>query len=133
MAFIATTIALLGLVSAHPTYELRTTKCARTINSTPCLVTEFNGIAAAVASCTEIVLQDIAAPANGSIDLRALLDHTTVTFSGTTTFGFVADHDYVPIKIGGNYITVIGAPGHVIEGNGAAYWDGQGSNGGGSK
>jgi len=35
--------------------------------------------------------------------------------------------------IGGTDITITGADGHVIDGNGAAYWDGEGSNGGVAK
>jgi hypothetical protein len=34
------------------------------------------------------------------------------------------------ITAGGTDITILGAPGHVINGNGQAWWDGQGSNGG---
>jgi polygalacturonase len=30
--------------------------------------------------------------------------------------------------ISGSGITITGAPGHVIDGNGQAYWDGEGSN-----
>ncbi|KAL6414307.1 polygalacturonase 3 [Ilyonectria robusta] len=56
-----------------------------------------------------------------------------VTFSGTTTFGTTVDSDFDPIVISGDDITITGTSDHVIEGNGAAYWDGQGSNGGGDK
>ena len=49
------------------------------------------------------------------------------------TFGTTADDDFDPIYIGGTDITITGAPGHVIDGNGAAYWDGEGSNGGSAK
>ncbi len=37
------------------------------------------------------------------------------------------------LKFGGSNITVQGACGHVIDGNGAAWWDGIGSNGGVTK
>jgi polygalacturonase len=37
------------------------------------------------------------------------------------------------IQIGGTDITIQGAPGAVLDGNGALWWDGQGSNGGVSK
>lgn len=46
------------------------------------------------------------------------------------TFGTTPDDDFDPIVLGGRDITVKGAPGNVIDGNGQAYWDGQGSNGG---
>jgi hypothetical protein len=35
--------------------------------------------------------------------------------------------------ISGTDITITGASGHVIQGNGEAYWDGEGSNGGQDK
>jgi polygalacturonase len=87
-------------------------------------------IAPAVAACTAITLQDISAPTNSTIVLTGLKAGTVVTFAGTTTFAFTNISTFDPITIGGAGITVQGAPGHVIEGNGAAYWDGIGSNGG---
>jgi polygalacturonase len=65
--------------------------------------------------------------------LNDLIDGTTVTFAGTTTFGETADADFDPIVISGTDITITGAEGHVIDGNGEAYWDGEGSNGGTDK
>jgi polygalacturonase len=49
------------------------------------------------------------------------------------TFGTKADKSYVSIIIGGTDVTITGASGNVIDGNGQAYWDGQGSNGGTTK
>lgn len=49
------------------------------------------------------------------------------------TFGDTFSNSFNPIVISGHSITVTGAEGHVIQGNGAAYWDGQGSNGGQAK
>lgn len=46
------------------------------------------------------------------------------------TFGTTPDEDFDPIVLAGTDVTVVGAPGNVIDGNGQAYWDGQGSNGG---
>jgi len=102
--------------------------------SSACTVTEYSQLAAAVASCTDITLQDLAAPYNSSIDLRSLQDGTKVTFAGTTTFeGVTAVKEFYPIQVGGKGIFITGAEGHVIDGNGSAYWDGVGSNGGGNK
>ena len=56
-----------------------------------------------------------------------------MTFAGTTSFGYTEDSDFDSIYIGGTDITVTGATGHVIDGNGQAYWDGEGSNGGPDK
>ncbi|RHZ57767.1 hypothetical protein CDV55_104717 [Aspergillus turcosus] len=102
-----------------------------TTQSTPsCTCTAYSQIPSAVASCTNIVLSNIAAPNGSSIDLSALLPGTTVTFDGTTTFGFTNSSSFNPITISGANITITATPGAVIDGNGQAYWDGQGSNGG---
>ncbi|KAH6657882.1 endopolygalacturonase [Truncatella angustata] len=98
-----------------------------------CTVTAYADISSAVASCTDIVLSGISAPASSTIDLSALQTGTTVTFAGTTSFGTTADSDFDPMIISGHDITITGAEGHVIDGNGAAYWDGEGSNGGSDK
>jgi polygalacturonase len=119
-----------------------------------CTVTAYASISSAVASCTNIVLSGISAPASSTINLASLQTGTTVTFAGKTvssigslrqngfthetnqygqTFGYTEDSDFDPIVIGGTDITITGASGHVIDGNGQAYWDGQGSNGGTDK
>ncbi|CAI7567376.1 unnamed protein product [Penicillium bialowiezense] len=98
-----------------------------------CVVTEYASISSAVESCTNIVLSNISAPPSSTIDLQSLQTGATVTFAGTTTFGDTFDDDFDPIVISGHDITITGASGHVIEGNGAAYWDGEGSNGGQDK
>ncbi|KAF7547523.1 hypothetical protein G7Z17_g7688 [Cylindrodendrum hubeiense] len=98
-----------------------------------CTVTEYAQLSSAVASCTDIVLDNLSVPASSTLDLESLQTGAIVTFSGTTTFGTTVDSDFDPIVISGDDITITGATGHVIEGNGAAYWDGQGSNGGSDK
>lgn len=49
------------------------------------------------------------------------------------SFGTTLDSDFDPIVISGTDYTITGAEGHVIDGNGANYWDGEGSNGGQAK
>ncbi|TVY85531.1 Polygalacturonase [Lachnellula suecica] len=98
-----------------------------------CVATEASQIAAAVASCTEITLQDIAAPDGQAIDLSDLKPNSVVTFAGLTTFGFVDSKDFVPITAGGKNVTITCVSGAIIDGNGQAYWDGLGSNGGANK
>ncbi|KAJ5596495.1 hypothetical protein N7450_002953 [Penicillium hetheringtonii] len=98
-----------------------------------CVVTEYASIPSAVESCTNIVLSNISAPPSSTIDLQGLQTGAAVTFAGTTTFGDTFDEDFDPIVISGTDLTITGASGHVIEGNGAAYWDGEGSNGGQDK
>ncbi|TVY84837.1 putative endopolygalacturonase D [Lachnellula suecica] len=111
------------------------TAASGTVATTTCTATAYAQITSAVASCTDIVLENISAPVSSTIDLTGLRAGSTVTFAGTTfkTFGTTEDSDFNPIEIGGTAITITGAPGHVIDGNGQAYWDGQGSNGGSSK
>lgn len=87
---------------------------------------------AATASCTAITLDGITVPSGKTLDLSALVNGTTVTFARTTTFEYY-DGNIDLIKVGGTDITITSAPGSVIDGNGQAWWDGLGSNGGISK
>lgn len=133
-----------SIVSASPTAASTTTALPVTStaaasagagnSTTPtCTVTAAADVASAVASCTAIELSNLAMPANVTLDLTELQNGTSLVFSGTTTFGYSADEDFDPITISGSYITVTGAAGSIIDGNGPAYWDGEGSNGGGAK
>lgn len=55
-----------------------------------------------------------------------------VIFEGTTSFGY-KEWEGPLISVSGTKITVKGESGHVIDGNGAKWWDGEGSNGGKTK
>ncbi|KAJ5702110.1 hypothetical protein N7488_009658 [Penicillium malachiteum] len=103
---------------------------AAAVSGSACVVSEYDSLSSAVASCTNIVLSNLYAPASSTIDLSSLQTGASVTFAGTTTFGDTYDEDFDPIIISGTNITITGASGHVINGNGEAYWDGEGSNGG---
>ncbi|KAJ5093593.1 hypothetical protein N7456_009454, partial [Penicillium angulare] len=109
------------------------TSAAAAITGSACVVSEYASLSSAVESCTNIVLSDLYAPPSSTIDLSSLQTGASVTFAGTTTFGDTFDDDFDPIIISGTNITITGAAGHVIEGNGEAYWDGEGSNGGQDK
>ncbi|KAI0146925.1 glycosyl hydrolases family 28-domain-containing protein [Xylariaceae sp. FL1272] len=124
----ATTTMVTSTTKATTTTQATTTTAAGT--GSTCIVTAYASISSAVESCTNIVLSNISAPPSSTIDLQALQTGATVTFAGTTTFGTTSDSDFDPIVISGHSVTITGASGHVIEGNGAAYWDGLGSNGG---
>lgn len=65
-----------------------------------------------------------------SIDVSKVKANSVVTFAGTTTFAFTNLSSFDPIILGGKNVTVTAAPGSIIDGNGPAYWDGLGSNGG---
>ena len=100
-----------------------------------CTFSGATGAAAAMkaqASCATLTLSSLAVPAGTTLDLSKLADGTTVIFEGTTTFGY---KEWVGplLTIGGNKITVKGAAGSVLDGQGALYWDGQGGNGGKTK
>ncbi|KAJ6503860.1 glycosyl hydrolases family 28-domain-containing protein [Mycena sanguinolenta] len=101
-------------------------------SGTACTVTAIGQVASATASCTAIVLSNLAVPSSTTLNLSKLKTGTTVTFAGKTTFAFT-DWDSDLIDIGGEDITIQGASGSVIDGNGQAWWDGQGSNGGVTK
>ena len=95
-------------------------------------MTEFSAVAPAVASCTSITLDSITVPGGSSLDLTDLQQGSTVTFAGTTSFEYF-DWDGDLNKISGKDITITSASGAIIDGNGQAWWDGQGSNGGVAK
>lgn len=95
-------------------------------------MTQYTDISAAVASCTAITLDGITVPGNSSIVLSKLKANSHVTFAGETFFTFsnATASTLDLITVTGTNLTIDGAPGHVINGNGPAWWDGQGSNGG---
>ncbi|CAD6443083.1 493003a7-5aae-4b35-91d9-7e2c35157cc2 [Sclerotinia trifoliorum] len=95
---------------------------------TTCTASVYSQIAPCVASSTAIVLNNIFAPSESSIDLTKVKAGTKITFAGKTTFGFTNDSSFEPIKLSGSGIHVTSAPGAVIDGNGQAYWNGYGSN-----
>lgn len=94
-----------------------------------CTFTSASAAASGKSSCTNIVLKGITVPAGETLDLTSLKKGTTVTFEGTTTFAYKAWEGPL-ISVSGTGITVKGAAGHVIDGRGAKWWDGKGSNGG---
>lgn len=83
-------------------------------------------------SCATIVLSSLSVPSGTTLDLKSLTAGTEVIFEGTTTFGF-EEWSGPLVSVSGTDITVTGAPGSVLDGQGALYWDGQGSNGGVTK
>ncbi|KAK3307651.1 glycoside hydrolase [Chaetomium strumarium] len=97
-----------------------------------CTFTDAASAISGKKSCSTITLKDITVPAKTILDLTKLNDGTKVIFSGKTSFGY-EEWDGPLISVSGNNIHVEGAPGHVIDGNGAKWWDGKGSNGGKKK
>ncbi|KAF3025580.1 hypothetical protein G7054_g9827 [Neopestalotiopsis clavispora] len=97
-----------------------------------CTFTDAAAASASKTSCSDIVISGITVPAGETLDLTGLNSGTTVTFEGTTTFEY-DEWEGPLISVSGTDITVTGASGHVIDGNGAKWWDGEGSNGGVTK
>ncbi|KAK4626600.1 Endopolygalacturonase 1 [Fulvia fulva] len=97
-----------------------------------CTFTDADTAIASKASCTNIVLKDITIPAGETLDMTDLTDGTTVQFQGTTSVEY-EEWEGPIISFSGTDITITGASGHVIDGNGAKWWDGEGSNGGKTK
>ncbi|KAI9643301.1 hypothetical protein NHQ30_007919 [Ciborinia camelliae] len=99
-------------------------------NQTVCIAYEYSQIAGCIASSTNIILSDVYAPSGSSINMASVMNGTTITFAGRTTFGYTNSSGFTPIVFGGCGITITAEPGAIIDGNGQAYWDGLGSNGG---
>jgi len=96
-----------------------------------CTFTSTSQLASGKGSCTSITLSNVVVPAGQSLDLTGLKSGTTVTFAGTTSFGYKEWEG--PLIDADGTITITGASGHLIDGGGARWWDGQGSNGGKTK
>ncbi|CAG8014978.1 unnamed protein product [Penicillium olsonii] len=113
-------------VTAAPKLEERATSCT------------FSGSAGASSAsksktaCATIVLSAVAVPSGTTLDLTGLNDGTTVIFEGETTFGY-KEWSGPLVSVSGTDITVKGASGATLNGDGSRWWDGKGSNGGKTK
>ncbi|KAF1923036.1 glycoside hydrolase family 28 protein [Didymella exigua CBS 183.55] len=86
-------------------------------------------VAAALPTCSSVTFNAVTVPAGKTLDLSKLADNTAVNFQGTSTFLVQKGFAGPLVNIGGKNIVVTGAAGAVLDGQGAQYWDGQGSNG----
>ncbi|KAJ3172007.1 hypothetical protein HDU88_006819 [Geranomyces variabilis] len=98
-----------------------------------CHITKYSksAIAAAVSSCSSLILDGLQVTGGETLDLSKLKAGAHVTFSGTTTFGH-ANWQGPLVVVSGSDITIDGT-GATLDGQGALYWDGKGSNGGVTK
>ncbi|KAL5363351.1 putative endopolygalacturonase I [Aspergillus floccosus] len=103
-----------------------------TERASSCTFTDAAKASSGASSCSSIVLKNIAVPAGKTLDLSNVKDGTTITFEGTTTFGY-KEWKGPLIRLGGKDITVTMAKGAVIDGEGSRWWDGKGTNGGKTK
>ncbi|XP_025829801.1 polygalacturonase-like [Agrilus planipennis] len=85
-------------------------------------------LASIVSNCTEILVKDFEVPAGRNLTIEPQ-DGTTIVFSGRITVGYKEMEGFL-IIIRGNNLTVIGAPGHILDCDGARWWDGLGGGGG---
>jgi polygalacturonase len=97
-----------------------------------CHVTAYSAVAAATVACNDIILDNITVPGNSTLDLSKLKTGTKVTFEGRTFWEYF-DANYPLIKVGGTNIEITATKDALLDGNGQAWWDGLGSNGGVAK
>ncbi|KAJ3118555.1 hypothetical protein HK100_000586 [Physocladia obscura] len=102
--------------------------------TTTCVVTSYAGFATCASSTSIHIKGPITVPANEVIDWSGLKSGTEVLLSGTVTFtkGTLKESGPKLITVGGSGITFKGDPTDpgILDGQGASYWDGKGSNGG---
>ncbi|MDO3398161.1 glycosyl hydrolase family 28 protein, partial [Nocardioides sp. SOB44] len=91
-----------------------------------CTVTKYADVAAAVQSCSALILKDLTVPAKTTLALN-LKSGATLTFQGTLKWEY-AEWDGPLIEIKGSKVTVVGT-GATLDGQGAKWWDGQGDKG----
>ncbi|KAI7597664.1 Endopolygalacturonase [Hortaea werneckii] len=85
---IASTAAVSSEVSNTAPNGVSASMVSRVQANSGCTFTEADAAASGKADCKNIVLKDIAVPAGTTLDMTDLNDGTTVTFEGTTTFGY---------------------------------------------
>uniref|UniRef100_A0A0A9YNS2 endo-polygalacturonase n=1 Tax=Lygus hesperus TaxID=30085 RepID=A0A0A9YNS2_LYGHE len=76
-----------------------------------------------------ISIKDLHVPAGVTLDLENLQPDTVLEFAGRVTFGF-KEWTGPLVKIAGKKVTIKGKRGHLIDGEGARWWDGKGGAGG---
>ncbi|CAN8095166.1 unnamed protein product [Discula destructiva] len=96
---------------------------AKSKRATSCTFSRANGYSLASVSqkdCATIVLSALAVPSGMILNLSDLEDHTAVIFEGATTFAY-AEWTGPLVQIEGTGITISGASGATLDGNGAKY------------
>ncbi|KAL6412493.1 putative extracellular polygalacturonase [Ilyonectria robusta] len=119
--------------TAAPNLERAVAK--RASNGSSCTFSGSDGYSEASASkssCATIVLSALTVPSGTTLDLTDLPDDTEVIFEGETVWEY-GEWEGPLFAVSGTSITVTGSDGSSLNGNGASYWDGEGSNGGKTK
>lgn len=114
-----------------------------------CTFTAASAASKSKKDCGTIVLDNIAVPSGTTLDLtdlesgthaslrfpyiiELLINFDQVIFEGETTWGY-EEWSGPLFSVSGEDITVTGASGHSLNGDGSKWWDGEGSNGGKTK
>ena len=97
-----------------------------------CTVTAFADVTASMSVCSNVLLSGVTVPASTTLSVT-VPTNGALLFAGTMTIEYTPDASYTPIVLKGTKAKVVGLPGAVINGLGADYWDGEGSNGGTAK
>ncbi|GFN14399.1 hypothetical protein AtubIFM56815_005576 [Aspergillus tubingensis] len=118
-----------SLVSAAPAPS-RVSEFAK--KASTCTFTSASEASESISSCSDVVLSGIEVPAGETLDLSDAADGSTITFEGTTSFGY-KEWKGPLIRFGGKDLTVTMADGAVIDGDGSRWWDSKGTNGGKTK
>ncbi|KAI1322166.1 polygalacturonase [Xylariaceae sp. FL0255] len=103
--------------------------------ATTCTFSGANGYSLASVSqksCSTLILSALSVPAGEMLNLSDMEEDTAIIFEGTTSFAY-SEWDGPLMQIEGTGISITGASGSVLNGNGASYWDGEGGSGGVTK
>lgn len=124
LATFATAAPGLKADSVSPSAEVvkRATPCAYSGAIDPATV------ANKLSTCSSVTFNAVSVPPGKTLDLSGLADGTTVHFQGTSTWGVSQGFAGPLLSIGGNNIIVTGEANAKLDGQGAQYWDGLGSN-----
>lgn len=90
-----------------------------------CTVQSIDDLNEAIKSCTNIIISNVTVPPGKTLSLVDLKPGTSVLFEGTTEFEYEQWTGPL-IRVSGEGLKISGAPGHVLNGNGALWWDGLG-------
>jgi len=97
-----------------------------------CTFTDAAAASKSKTSCATIVLDGITVPSGTTLDMTKLTSGTHVIFEGETTWEY-EEWSGPLFSVSGENIVVSGNSGHTLNGNGAKWWDGEGTNGGKTK
>jgi len=129
-SFVLPVLSAITCAIAAPAAPAPTAAAKLENRATTCTFTNAASVSKSKTACSTIVLSSIPVPSGTTLDLSGLTQGTHVIFEGTTTFGY-EEWSGPLIEIGGTDITVTAASGALLNGDGARWWDGKGSNTGG--